>query len=286
MEREEFRAQLGKAYRRLLHPLVRILIRNGFSAPETQEILRQVFVDAATSGEFDVPDRDPSNTRVAILTGLSRREVGRLRSEIRKEPRDTNLTRVGRLIAGWNQDPDFTGPYGLPLALAFEADSDRSAPSFRELVRRHCGDMPAEEMLQELLRTGLAKREESGLIRNTGRTYIPSQMDPAAVERLGKVVARLADTLEFNNRSGSTGQTRFERDVVTDVGLTADQYKQFDRYVREKCQELLETIDNWLANQEGRIDEYKSTDHTPRPLLHTGIGVYHFLDQKLGFEDD
>jgi len=69
---EDLRDQLGKAYRRLLLPLVRILVRNGVTAPEAGELLRQVYVDAAGSDEFHLPGRRLSDTRVAILTGLSR----------------------------------------------------------------------------------------------------------------------------------------------------------------------------------------------------------------------
>jgi hypothetical protein len=72
---DELREQLKKAYRRLLNPLVRILIRNGVTATETADLIRRVFVDAATSEEFQLPGRRLSDTRVAILTGLSRKEV-------------------------------------------------------------------------------------------------------------------------------------------------------------------------------------------------------------------
>jgi hypothetical protein len=190
------------------------------------------------------------------------------------------------VIAGWNQDPDYTGPYGLPLAIPFEDDPKVDAPSFTELVRRHSGDMAPRAMLDELLRIGLAELDDDGLIRNTGRTYIPSKLDPAAVERLGKIVARLADTLDFNNQVADASQGRFERDVVTDIGLTEEQYTQFNVYLRAKCQQLLETVDNWLAMQEGRIGAHKRPERLPRKKQITGIGVYHFLDQRLPFEVD
>lgn len=284
----EFKQHIRKAYRRLLHPLIRILMRNGFSAPETQELVRQVFVDAATYDEFGGGNRDLSDGRVAIITGLTRREVERLRSGKGLASIDSSLSRIQRLIAGWNQDPMFTGPYGLPLALTFEHDvSAGDTPSFCELVEKHGGGLPARAMLDELLRTGLAVQEgDSELIRNTGRTYIPDQMDPAAIERFGKVVARLADTLDYNNQGKVTGETRFERAAITDIGLTRDQYRRFDAFLRIKCQELLETIDNWLADEEGRIEPDEIDENSERTNIHTGIGVYHFLDRRLSFEDD
>lgn len=280
---EDIQEHLRKAYRRLLNPLVRILIRNGVTAIETGELLRQVFVDAATSEEFQVSGRRISDTRVAILTGLSRKEVHRLRKEGMNTRSRTNLSRVGRVIAGWNQDPDFTGPYGLPLVIPFEDDPNSDAPSFTELCRRHSGDMAPRAMLDELLRTGLAEVDEENRVRNTGRAYIPTKLDPAAVERLGKVLSRLADTLDFNNQVDEGELKRFERQVVTDIGLTEEQCRQFNFYLREKCQELLETIDNWLAVQEGRIGGV-TQPRLPKKKFTTGIGIFHFVDHSLPFE--
>jgi hypothetical protein len=47
----------------------------------------------------------------------------------------------------------------------------------------------------------------------------------------------------------------------------------------------LETLDNWLAMQEGRIGGQHPAKLLKKKLV-TGVGIYHFLDQKLPFEDD
>ncbi len=282
---EHLREQLKAAYRRLLNPLIRILIRNGVTAMETCELVRKVFIDAATSREFQLSGRRLSDTRIAILTGLSRKEVYRLRHEKIGSNEGASLSRVMWVVAGWNQDPDFTGPYGLPLVIPFEADSRGDVPSFTELVRRHSGDMAPRAMLDELLRTGLAAMDDHGLICNTGRTYIPTKLDPAAVERLGRVVGRIADTLDFNNQVEEPKNGRYERHVETDIGLTPEQYEQFNVYLRKKCQQLLETLDNWLAMQE-RGPKVPGHERLPKKRLIAGVGIYHFLDQQTPFVDD
>ncbi len=68
------------AYRHLLTPLVRILLRNGISYLEFAEVARQVFVDVA-GRDFTLPKRKISLSRIAIMTGLSRKEVARLARE-------------------------------------------------------------------------------------------------------------------------------------------------------------------------------------------------------------
>lgn len=282
MRPEKLRESLKEAYRRLFNPLIRILIRNGVTATETTDLVRRAYVEAATSEEFQLLGRRISDTRIAILTGLSRKEVHRLRNEPAETESESNFSRIGRLIAAWNQDSDFTGPYGLPLGIPFDDQPGNETPSFKELVRRHSGDMSPRAMLDELLRTGLAHIDEDGLIRNSGRTYIPSKLDPAAIERLGKIVSRLANTLDFNNQVEDPNLGRYERDVITDIGLTEEQYRQFNVYLRAKCQQLLETIDNWLATQEGRLSAYQEPQRLPRRKLMTGIGVFHFLDEDTG----
>ena len=279
MRPDEQRKHLREAYRALLRPLIRILIRSGVTATEATDLVKLAYVDAARSDEFQLAGRQSSDTRVAILTGLTRKEIKRLRDERDSNGLGTNLSRIGRLIAAWNQDPDFTGPYGLPLAIPFSSPKGSSEPSFAELVDRHAPDIAAKEMLEELVRTGLAGVDDDGLIRNSGRTYIPSNLDPAAIERLGRIVGRLANTLDFNNEIQEADLKRFERDVTTDVGLSESQYRQFRIYLKSKCQELLVTIDNWLANQEGRFKtELERTSGAQRKIT-TGIGIFHFLEE-------
>lgn len=283
---DDIRDHLRRAYRRLLHPLIRILIRNGVTAPEVEEWVRQVFVDAAMSDEFQLPGRRLSDTRLAILTGLSRKEVHRLRTGEKSDRDESKLSRVGRVLAGWTQDPEFTGPYGLPLALPFEDDPRVDAPSFTELVRRFSGDMAPRAMLDEMLRTGLAQVDEDGLVKNTGRIYIPSKLDPAGIEQVGRALARLGDTIDYNNQVEPQTLGRFQRYVVTDFGLTEEQYQEFTVYLRQKCQQLLETLDNWIGMQEGRKGTAERLERIPKKKIMTGVAICHFVDQKLPFEDE
>src|SRR5512144_2025597 len=146
------RPGLLAAYRKILQPLVRILIRHGISFGELSEVLKTVFVEVA-SRDFTLPNRKVSQSRIAILTGLTRKEVAK-QEEILASGQalsiDTNLNRATRVLEGWHTDPEFTGPYGMPLELPFE--SDGNGASFTTLVRKYSGDMAARAMLDELLR--------------------------------------------------------------------------------------------------------------------------------------
>lgn len=258
------------AYRHLLTPLVRILLRNGTSYLEFTEVARQVFVDVA-GRDFTLPNRKISLSRIAIMTGLSRKEVARLAREGKKKKAvgSSILNRVTRVLQGWYTDPDFTGPYGVPLDLQFDDVGRKS--SFSELVRRYSGDMPARAMLDELLRVGAARIEaDSGLIRVLSRSYIPESLDPENVRYFGSQVRCFVDTLDYNMRRPTPGTgKRFERIVFADEGLSPRDAESFDSFLRERGQQLLIELDDWFAT--------RTRPKPGEPAVHTGVGVYHYV---------
>ena len=71
---------LQRAIQQLLRPLVRLLLRHSVSFAAFGEIARRVYVDVALK-DFAIPGRKPSASRVAVLTGLTRKEVQRLTQE-------------------------------------------------------------------------------------------------------------------------------------------------------------------------------------------------------------
>src|SRR5688572_413107 len=238
------------AYRHLLTPLVRILLRNGISYLEFAEVARQVFVDVA-GRDFTLPKRKISLSRIAIMTGLSRKEVARLAREgnqRRKISEDGDLNRVTRVLQGWYTDGDFTGAYGVPLDLRFEEVGRK--PSFSELVRRYSGDMPARAMLDELVRVGAARIEkESGLIRVLSRSYIPEKLAPESVRHFGLAAHNFIDVLDANLHKPGPGKGRFERVVFADNGLSPRDLSEFEIFVRDRGPQFLVEIDDWLSGR-------------------------------------
>jgi hypothetical protein len=267
------RLGLLSAYRKLLQPLVRILIRNGISYSEFIEILKAVFVEVAER-DFTLPARKTSQSRVAILTGLTRKEVAKQKAllEAGTLSLESNLNRVSRVLVGWHTDPDFTGPYGMPLDLPFEASSE---PSFTYLVRKHSGDMAPRAMLDELLRVQAVERLATGSLKVLMRAYIPeSFLHPNALQRFGEVVRDFINTYEFNIGK-RPGLGRFERIVHADDGLREELLPAFDALLRAKGQTLLVELDNWLSAQE--VSATAKNKGSRR--IKTGVGIYHFVSQ-------
>jgi hypothetical protein len=272
---ESVRVNLLSAYRVLMQPLVRILIRNGVSYGEFSEVLRNVFVEVAER-DFGIPGRKPSQSRVAILTGLTRKEVAKQKAILDGEGalgEPGNLNRVTRVLLGWHTDSDYTGPYGVPIELPF--DAKQGTVSFTDLVRRYSGDMAARAMLDELLRVGAVEKLSTGWYKVLTRAYVPESLHPDALERLGTVVRNFVNTVEFNMEKSAPGAGRFERVVFADNGLRKELLPVFDKLLRVKGQQLLVELDNWLSAQELSAEAQKPN----RERVKTGVGIYHFIEE-------
>ena len=64
----------------LLLPIARILLRCGVGYTEFADLAKRAFVEAA-SADYGVRNRPTNIARVAVMTGLSRKEVSRIRTE-------------------------------------------------------------------------------------------------------------------------------------------------------------------------------------------------------------
>jgi hypothetical protein len=267
---ENFKATLLSAFRPLMRPLVRILVRNGVSYGEFAEILKSVFVESAQD-VLQLPDSRQSVSRIAITTGLTRIEVSRLLTQTDEDVEALfgRLSRVGRLLTGWHQDSDFTGPYGIPYEVQFEAPPGRR--SFTELVRRYTSDVPADEMLDELKRIGAVLDLGNGFYRVLIRSYIPSATDPAKFHAMSVAFTDLAKTLDQNLRPDED-QKIFERRVWAPNGVTSQDALDFDSYVKDRGQQFLESLDEWLSTRETEAARVGSDQK-----VNVGVAMYMFV---------
>lgn len=261
------------AYAKLLRPLIRILLRYGVSYSEFSEVVKTSFVTIAAQ-EFRVPGKKMSKARIAIVTGLTRKEVHRLTledQEGRFAPK-TNLSRITRVLSGWHTDPDFTGPYGMPLEVRYDSDIENDC-TFVRLVHQYSGDMTPRAMLDELLRVGAVVETDLNWFKVVRREYVPESLAPDFLARLGRGVHDFVHTLEENMLKPTTQVGRFERTVRPDTGMYESDLPAFDNYIRERGQALLEEIDNWLSKLEAPDPRKRDS----RKIVNTGLGVYHFV---------
>jgi hypothetical protein len=258
---------LFAAILRLLRPLVRILLRNGVSYSTFADYAKWVYVDVA-SQEFGIEGRKQTTSRVSVITGLSRKEVMRVRKL--PKPDDSASTerynRAARVIAAWRRDRNFLDAKGRPAPLPMTGPR----VSFSELVKRFSGDVPVRATLDELIRVGAVERLEDGRINLLTRSYIPASSDADKLHILGTDVTHLISTIDHNLKSDPTGPF-FQRKVAYD-NLPDEVLPVFRKLSAKRAQALLESLDRWLAQHDRDITPtVKGTGRN-----RAGIGIYYF----------
>ena len=267
---ENLKKPLLAACRHLLHPLVRILLRHGVNYGEFADSVRGAYIDIATT-EVLSPDQVHSDARIGIVTGISAHEVGKIRERDASAEPEVNANQIARVLQGWSQDQEYLGPYGLPLEVPFEGEK----PSFHDLVHRYAEGAPPRIRLDELQRVGAAIETSDGYVRMLNRTYLPSPLDPLGMERFGNIVNYFIDTVDANFQKKRQGEGRFERFAMSMEGLSPDALEKFDAFIREKGQEFLEVIDDWLGENETKGGHKLPPDKSIR----TGVGVFQIIDR-------
>jgi hypothetical protein len=266
---------LASATLRILSPLIRILLRNGVPFGAFADLAKWAYVDVAFR-EFGIKGRKQSASRVSILTGLSRKEVSRLRNT--EAPSDAvdvdRYNRAARVISGWITNQRFIDKTGRPLALPFE----KGEVSFSDLVRDYSGDVPSRAILDELLRAGLVEVEKNKRIRLLSRAYVPLGDEPQIISILGTDVSHLIKTIDHN--IVAQGDTPFFQRKVSYDNVPAEAVPELRQMSAQQGQQLLEKLNKSFSNQDRDVNP--SIKGTGR--YQVGVGIYYF-EEGLDEED-
>ena len=237
------RAALMEGCRTLLRPLASLLLKCGLTWREFAEISKGVFVGVAGE-EYGLRGRPTNVSRVSILTGLGRREVGRLRRLLAEPaaPLPNKTTDATRLLSGWHQDPSFHGPGGGPADLPVAGPG----PSFDELARRYAADVPPGAMLKELKRVGAVEEQPDGRLRVLRRYYMPARLDPQWVLNAGSVFADLGGNINHNLTAEHGQNSRFLGRAMNDA-VDPRAVPAFRAFLEQEGQAFLERVDDWLT---------------------------------------
>ena len=262
---------LSGAVHRVLYPLVRILIRHGVAFDDFAEIAKRAYVEVGMK-ELGIEGRIPSVSRVAIISGLTRKEVQRIANRDAETTSEGEMryNRAARVVAAWVRDPQFSDVSGKPRILPLNGNTD---PGFAELVKQHSGDVPTRAMLDELLRVGAVERTVDGHIRLLGRAYIPRASEVDKLTILGHDVSDLINTID-HNLLGGNAEPYFQRKVMYD-NLSVEAVERFRRLSRKQAQSLIEKWDRWLAEH----DRDANPEVSGEGRVRAGLGIYYFEER-------
>jgi hypothetical protein len=240
---------------------------------EFAEVSKGVFVTVA-SQDYGLNGRPTNVSRVSILTGVSRKEVTRVRALLESEadPLPNKTTDATRLLSGWHQDPDFLSADGLPRILA----SDGEGASFATLWQRYGGDIPLTTMRKELELAGAITSLPDGRLRAERRYFMPKLFDPEWMLNAGSMLRDLGNSITHNQDADpapslspdvTPGRQFIGRATNDSIDLAA--IPEFEAFVERNGQAFLEKVDQWLTEHEA-----KPAAGGTRKRARLGIGVF------------
>ena len=259
---------LRRALSLMFKPLVRLLIAQGVTHAEFSETAKEVYVETALR-HFEAEGK-VNRSRVAILTGLTRKEVKNVIDRtIESGYKEKTYSRPERVLTGWYSDPKFQGPYGIPLELPYE-NGEPEEPNFVELVRQYSGDMAPRQMLNQLIEAG-SVLEVEGRYKAVRRVFKHSTLSPPMIKRLGEAGYRVFSTAAKNIDKQVEGSGYFDRMVFADDGCTDNVIDLFDEYIKPRGQEFLEEVDVWFSSR-------KDLNKLGEQSKETGIYMVHYVE--------
>jgi hypothetical protein len=198
MLNRSLRLQFAAAIRRLLRPMVRRMIAYGLSYPAFAELAKQVYVEVAEA-EFGLTFKRQTDSRIALVTGIPRKEVAarRRRRAAAPELPEVEETLVTHVIGRWMAGPPYATPDGVPRRLPYESAAAVSA-TFAGLVREVGGDIPVRAVLDELVRLGSATVSHAGEVELRREVHIPDETGDGRFTLLGTDPGELFTTIVHN----------------------------------------------------------------------------------------
>lgn len=268
MERE---SALLHAAQRVLRPIVRQLLRHGVTYAAFTQLAKRVYFQVA-SEEFALPERKQSDSRVALITGLTRRDVAALRASRDRAPApelDVNL--ATRLIDHWTTDPRFLSEGGVPKQLPLESKRS-SGPSFAQLVREIGGDIPPRALLDELVRVNCVELQATRTVRLLKKAYIPASDSPERLEMMGEDVSEFAAVIAHNLESAPHEAFLQQKVVYDNIG--DDGLAQLRAELRRLGEAFLRRV-NKLISASDRDRNPKAAGGARKRVV---MGVYYSQD--------
>jgi hypothetical protein len=256
----------------VLRPIARALLKAGVGYREFAEISKTAFVDVA-GRDYGLRGRPTNISRVAVMTGLTRKEVRRIRDKTAEgdEIEFSKLTPMSQVMHRWFTEDEFTSNNGMPLVLDFDSDG----PSFSKLVKKYGGDIPPGAMRTELKRVGVVEELTSGQLKAVSRSVVGIEDHEKLVRGLAHVLYPAALAMVHNISVNGSNDSWVHLSAFTQSVRNTD-LSRIRRVSSDRAASFVESVDDFLAAYEA-MHHPKSEEESTKAV---GIGVFYFEEDK------
>ena len=258
---------LIRATAEVTRPFVQRLLALGVPFGWVERRLREVFI-AVAEAEFALPGRRATDSRIALLTGINRKEVRRMRAAgtAAAAPGTFSMNYVASLIARWRTDPRTRDATGRPRVLPYQA---ARGASFMRLAHEVTSDLAPGVLLEHLAATG-AVDVRDGMVALRVDAYVPRAGSAEQLQILAEDPGELVETMLRNVMA--EGADRLLQRKVSYDNLGSDAAARVRREIRREGERFLDRLDRLLA----RYDRDRNPKAPGGARRRVGVGVYVF----------
>lgn len=262
---------LVMALRRLLRPLVRLLLSFSVQYPYLANLLKLTYVEVATR-EFPLEDRPQSDSRISLLTGIHRQDVKRLRGEMTNDAPPPPVISLGaQLVSRWLGDTVYHDSKGRPKPLPRLAAKGGDA-SFERLVQSVNKDIRPRVVLDEWLRLGVAELDHQDRVVLRTEGFIPAHGMEEKLFYFGKVAHDHLAASEHNLTGGQPPM--LDRCVYFDH-LSEQSADHLSEYARSLAGDAMQALNRKA------LELQQADAESPEATTRINFGLYFYrADEK------
>jgi hypothetical protein len=264
----DIQQQILGAFLVTLRPIAKLLLRFGIGFREFSEVAKTAFVDVG-SNDYGLRGRPTNISRVAVMTGLTRKEVRRIRAKIEggQQSISVKTTPLSEILHRWHAEADYLDSSGRPAILPFAGEAN----SFSDLVKRFGGDIPPGAMRTELKRVGAVKQLPNGKLEAINRTIHPKGSHEKLITALIHAVYPLVSTVAHNVDPDREGEPWAQLSTYSQSIRERD-VPRLRRISFDRLTEVAESIDDLFMAYE----TLHENDGLPNEKSTVAVGVFYF----------
>lgn len=166
---------LVTALRRVLRPLVKLMLAKGVTYTYLIDIIKQVFVEVADK-EFRMGNKPSTDSYLNLLTGIHRKDIKRLRPGINldTETIPETVSLGARLVSLWTSETRYLDENNRPRPLP-RFIKEGGELSFEGLVTGISRDIRSRVVLDEWLRLGVVHFDNQRRVCLNVDAFVPAE---------------------------------------------------------------------------------------------------------------
>lgn len=265
-------SSITSALEHCLKPIARLCIHFGIDHRNLSEMLKAALVTVAKE-EFKVDGKSQTDSRIALLTGVHRKDVRRLLGRAPEKTTGRQQGLVANLIAQWLGTPELLDEHGEPKPIPRNPHPDYKV-SFFSLAESLTNDIHPRALMDECITRGIVNLTDDGMVHLIVESLIPADDIDEKAHFFGQTIHDHISAAEYNLNGG---QPPFLDRFVWHEGLTESDVKDIAAAARKAAMNALKQVNNQAIQHK---QQHYGEANKPEYRIHFGTFFYSSRSQS------